>query len=334
VAGLAGQWYPWGVTDASSAAGDRLVLVLSLALGGQRPIPTFSSYASPTNQAHVTSRRASNRPPAVGLTLASVTRAGAMAPPPPPVAPVAAPPSGVTKVEMEAGSARRAGAPSPVPGVSMTSSSRPMCIFAFDALLASLRSEAPPPMPTNVPDVDDVGLFVTWNKRSTGGGGGGGSDGYRLRGCIGTLTPSSLHSSLATYAVMSAVGDRRFPAVTRAEVSSLSVSVSVLSAFEEAADVYDWTVGVHGIIVSFEAGNRSYRATYLPEVMGDMGWDKGDALASAVRKAGWSGRTDDRFWGRVRLRRYQSTKVSLPYGVYARGGGDNEVDTSPSPPPA
>eukprot|EP00168_Porphyra_purpurea_P003036 TRINITY_DN1362_c0_g1_i11.p3 TRINITY_DN1362_c0_g1~~TRINITY_DN1362_c0_g1_i11.p3 ORF type:complete len:204 (+),score=31.56 TRINITY_DN1362_c0_g1_i11:690-1301(+) len=70
---------------------------------------------------------------------------------------------------------------------------------------------------------------------------------------------------------MSAVGDRRFPAVTLAEVPSLSVSVSVLSAFEAAADVHDWTVGVHGIIVSFESGNRSYRATYLPEVMGGYG---------------------------------------------------------------
>lgn len=244
-----------------------------------------------------------------------------MAPPPPTVA--AAAPDGPDKVAV---------APAGV-----TRASLPMCVYAFDALLASLRAEPPPSVPAVVPDVADVALFVTWNKRvagTSGGGGGGGEDGCRLRGCIGTLTPSSLHSSLATYAVMAAVGDRRFPAVTLPEVPTLSVSVSVLSAFEEAADVHDWVVGVHGIIVSFEVGGRPYRATYLPEVMGDMGWGKADALGSAVRKAGWTGRTDEQFWARVRLRRYQSTKVSLAYGLYVRGAGGSDVDTSPSPPPA
>ena len=49
----------------------------------------------------------------------------------------------------------------------------------------------------------------------------------------------------------SALRDRRFPPVAAKELPSLRCTVSLLCAFEKAADWADWTVGVHGLIVEF-----------------------------------------------------------------------------------
>ena len=76
-----------------------------------------------------------------------------------------------------------------------------------------------------------------------------------------------LQDGLREYAVTSAMKDSRFSAVTRSELSSLQVSVSILCQFEDGEDWSDWDLGTHGIRIEWfsERGNRK-TATFLPEV--------------------------------------------------------------------
>lgn len=80
---------------------------------------------------------------------------------------------------------------------------------------------------------------------------------------------------LREYAITSALKDSRFRPICRDEFSRLSVSVSILRHFEDAADYLDWEVGVHGIRIEFinEKGNKR-TATYLPEVAPEQGMNK------------------------------------------------------------
>lgn len=126
------------------------------------------------------------------------------------------------------------------------------CYFAFAVLDGHLSGSSPPePNFRNV----NTALFVTWNKvrwltglarrsapiyvRSTltdkaplqASSGGD----HRLRGCIGTLSPRWLHQGLKDYALTSALRDGRFQPITARELPSLTVKVSLISCFEEAA---------------------------------------------------------------------------------------------------
>lgn len=76
----------------------------------------------------------------------------------------------------------------------------------------------------------------------------------------------------------------------------------------------NWTVGKHGIRISFNYHGRRYGATYLPDVAREQGWTKEEALVSLMRKAGWNGRKDE--WRRVQgleIVRYEGEKVDLDY---------------------
>jgi len=94
-------------------------------------------------------------------------------------------------------------------------------------------------------------LFVTWDSvcRSSGL--------KSLRGCIGSLSPQPLADGLRSYALTSALRDRRFSPIARREVSSLHCSVSLLRAFEEGLRWSDWVPGRHGIIIEFEEPDDS-----------------------------------------------------------------------------
>lgn len=51
----------------------------------------------------------------------------------------------------------------------------------------------------------------------------------------------------------------------------------------------DWTLGSHGIRISFIHRGRRYGATYLPDVAVEQGWTKEETVESLMRKAGWDG---------------------------------------------
>lgn len=104
----------------------------------------------------------------------------------------------------------------------------------------------------------------------------------------------------------------------RSELPSMHVSVSLLEEFQEAAHVFDWALGEHGISITFSSRNCRYKATYLPEVMIEQRWDQREALDSLIRKSGYRGRISDQLIQDIELTRYRSRKYSLSYAEYER----------------
>lgn len=183
-----------------------------------------------------------------------------------------------------------------------------MCLYCFDALATQFSGK---PMPS--PDFPQANcpLFVTWMKKSSSGD-------LRLRGCIGTLEPRTIHKGIKDYALTSALHDRRFNPVTANEISCLQCTVSLLTNYEDAQNYLDWEVGKHGLLIEFsdkQAGcTRS--ATYLPEIAENEGWSREEAIESLMRKSGYGGPSTEAVKLSIKLVRYQSTTFSLSYHDY------------------
>ena len=198
-----------------------------------------------------------------------------------------------------------------------------MCHHAFDTLLSHLISNHTINVQIleYIPNHAHCPLFVTWETKE------GNQESrmckneehdYRLRGCIGTLSPKHVSSSLGEYAGISAFRDSRFQPIQLSEVRHLKVAVSLLVCYEECQHAYDWIVGIHGIIISFTANGRHYNATYLPEVSKQQGWTQQEAIESLVRKAGWNGRIQEPIIQYIKCTRYQSSKEHMVYEEYVR----------------
>lgn len=163
------------------------------------------------------------------------------------------------------------------------------------------------------PEIRESPLFVTWNILSQDPSD---EDHRALRGCIGTFEDQDLEDGIASYALTSALHDTRFNPIRASELPTLEVAVTLLTDFEDAADTMDWSLGVHGIRISFVYHGRRYGATYLPDVAVEQGWTKEETIVSLMRKAGWVGRKDR--WRDVEVDtvRYQGKKESLAYPEY------------------
>ncbi|KAG8834573.1 hypothetical protein FRC17_008242 [Serendipita sp. 399] len=161
-----------------------------------------------------------------------------------------------------------------------------------------------------------------------------------------------IRDGIAEYALISALEDHRFRPIQRSELEKLQCCVSLLTDFEAAANYLDWTVGVHGISITFThpfynavpnnssytplsstptgvipsgVAKKRYSACYLPDVIPAQGWTKVEAIDSAIRKAGWSGAINDEFRRSIQLKRYQSYKGTVAWAQYvewrkAQGG--------------
>lgn len=125
--------------------------------------------------------------------------------------------------------------------------------------------------------------------------------------------------------------------------------MSFLTDFEDASSYLDWTVGTHGIYISFphpstlpllsppdsatpsplssstslpsirsrfSTPKHLLTATYLPDVASEQGWTKVEAIDSAIHKAGWDGRINEDVRRSVHLRRYQSRKCVVDWNEY------------------
>ena len=88
----------------------------------------------------------------------------------------------------------------------------------------------------------------------------------RLRGCIGTISPTraSLAQEIISNAVSACARDPRFPPVTAAELGRLEISVDVLGDPEPIDSVDELDVRRYGVIVS--RGSR--RGLLLPDLEG------------------------------------------------------------------
>ncbi|KAE8222060.1 hypothetical protein CF319_g4683 [Tilletia indica] len=176
---------------------------------------------------------------------------------------------------------------------------------------------------------EEFPLFVTWNiypssavlpfKRKSG---------LRLRGCIGTFSPLPLAEGLRDYALTSALHDTRFNPIRTDEMPRLECGVSLLTEFEECENYLDWELGTHGIYIYLTNPHKSssrttLTATYLPDVAPEQGWSKTEAIDSAIQKAGWNGPVDEAMRLGLRVKRYQSEKISCTFEewqVWKNGG--------------
>mmetsp|Transcript_79972 Transcript_79972/g.232192 ORF Transcript_79972/g.232192 Transcript_79972/m.232192 type:complete len:256 (+) Transcript_79972:135-902(+) len=201
--------------------------------------------------------------------------------------------------------------------------SRSMCYYCFDVLIHALRfgqqivdnqrKQTVPDFVSGLPDITvECPIFVTWDKMHQR------SNKYQLRGCIGTLGPRLLVDAVGEYALTSALKDRRFRPITLDEIPSLRVAVSLLVNYEKCEDCYDWTVGVHGIMIKFMVNGRHYSATYLPEVAKEQGWTIPQAVASLMQKAGYQGNITPDIVRNIQCTRYQSSKIRVSFEEYVK----------------
>lgn len=124
------------------------------------------------------------------------------------------------------------------------------------------------------------GVFVTLNKVE--------GSSRRLRGCIGFPYPvKPLAEAVADAAVSAALRDPRFAPVSRAEMDSVVVEVSVLTPPEVlSVEGPDWypsliEIGRDGLIIA----RGQNRGLLLPQVPVDWGWDAEEFLTQCCLKA-------------------------------------------------
>lgn len=134
------------------------------------------------------------------------------------------------------------------------------------------------PMPSDEPAAKEApfnerfGVFVTLHDASGD-----------LRGCIGNILPvATLAEGLWGRAQDAALNDPRFDPVTPAELSSLSIEISVLSRPVSVASPNDIEIGRHGILLK----KRGRSAVFLPQVAPEQGWNLETTLNHLALKAG------------------------------------------------
>ncbi|CAH0521468.1 unnamed protein product [Peronospora belbahrii] len=151
-------------------------------------------------------------------------------------------------------------------------------------------------------------LFVTWEIEEHGG--------TRLRGCIGTLAPTSLRN-LRDFTLKSALRDSRFAPIGPQELQRLHCTVSLLVDFQDVESYDDWEIGAHGIIIKFsDLRGNEYNATYLPQVAREQGWTHVETVTSLMRKAGYRHSITEAMLKTVRVTRYRSSIHKLTYQQY------------------
>jgi AmmeMemoRadiSam system protein A len=162
-----------------------------------------------------------------------------------------------------------------VEGLTLTPGERRALLsIAREAIRARLapgtRTGAPPTPPEEGWLAMPAAAFVTLRR------------GESLRGCIGHLERDrSLPDVVAYAAVSAALEDPRFPPVTAAELTLLSIEISVLGPMEPVCDPATIEVGRHGLVV--HSGVR--RGLLLPQVATEWGWDRETFLEQLCLKA-------------------------------------------------
>ena len=201
-------------------------------------------------------------------------------------------------------------------------------LYCWDVLVAHYFGQPPPPSPFSTSIA--CPLFVTWKKEL------GRSGQLQLRGCIGCLKPLFL-SSLREYTLTSALQDRRFPPIDHSELPHLHCAVELLGGFESCG-LYDWTIGVHGLTISFvdHAANGAVRsAVYLPYVIPEQRWTQLEAIDSLITKSGCVQPITDGLRASLQVTRFVSTKHTMTYGQWAALRSQaNTTRASPTAPPS
>jgi AmmeMemoRadiSam system protein A len=148
-----------------------------------------------------------------------------------------------------------------------------LAALARAALAAALRGDAAPAAAAGPCLEVHRGAFVTLRKAG------------ELRGCIGHLAADRpVVEVVCEMAVAAALDDPRFPPVTVAELTEITVEVSVLTPPRplEPVDPGAVVVGRHGLLVR----HRGTAGLLLPQVAVEHGFDGLAFLEAVCRKAG------------------------------------------------
>jgi AmmeMemoRadiSam system protein A len=125
---------------------------------------------------------------------------------------------------------------------------------------------------------DDGASFVTLRTRSSGQG-----EPPRLRGCIGTIDArEALFRDVIGNAAKSALADPRFPALSREELDTVALSISVLTPLRPVDDPAEIVLGRDGV----QLEQSGHRAVFLPQVAVEQRWDRDALLEHLAVKAG------------------------------------------------
>ena len=147
--------------------------------------------------------------------------------------------------------------------------------LARQSLEHAVRNGGTLPIPDGLPDellANRAGVFVSLHKNG------------RLRGCIGTIAPTTknIAREIVQNAVSAGMSDTRFEQVSEAELPYLTYKVDVLSAPESISGPEELDVRRYGVIVT--CGNR--RGLLLPNLDGIDTIE--DQISIARKKAGIS----------------------------------------------
>ena len=197
-----------------------------------------------------------------------------------------------------------------------------MCAMCFDTLIARLKKQDPMSAIEHFLDAEPQAdavfpLFVTWTI---------GRD-KDLRGCIGTFEADGpLSEVLPRYALVAATEDSRFEPIRLPEVEHLQVGVSLLTNFRDIEDPYDWEVGRHGVEMELRDGRDRFRATFLPEVAQEQGWNQATTYVQLFRKAGYRPRNPklaaeaivEEVRANLKVRTYESHKCHMSFAEYVQ----------------
>jgi len=151
---------------------------------------------------------------------------------------------------------------------------RRLLAVAREAAGAILRGTTPA-LPAETPAIPGRfgGAFVTfWSRK-------------RLRGCVGTFTPTTDILATIQQVTEDALNDERFRAhpIAAEELKCLEIEISVLSDLQATDDPGALIPGLHGILV--RRGPRS--GCFLPQVAGERNWSAEEFLSNCCSmKAG------------------------------------------------
>jgi AmmeMemoRadiSam system protein B/AmmeMemoRadiSam system protein A len=103
-----------------------------------------------------------------------------------------------------------------------------------------------------------------------------------LRGCIGNLSANQpLYQDVIDYAIKSAFGDPRFPALKEDELAECTIEISALTPPAPITKIEDIVIGKHGLTI--EKGFA--RGVFLPQVPVEYQWNLEQYLENLCRKA-------------------------------------------------
>lgn len=107
--------------------------------------------------------------------------------------------------------------------------------------------------------------------------------GSKLRGCIGTLHACEpLIDTVKDIARSSAFHDPRFSGVTKKELSSINIEISVLTPLKRLHSVDEIEIGKHGLYMS----RGPNTGVLLPQVATEQCWGREEFLSFTCKKAG------------------------------------------------